>query len=76
MIHLAFNWHFRFAYCIQMGGLGLKTIYYWQFHIWRDLFCHLPTKKGNKNLAEAHQTSEEMVENNETSNQEDETQFN
>jgi hypothetical protein len=27
-----------------MAGLILKSIYYWQFHIWRDLFCHLPKK--------------------------------
>ena len=44
MSHLTY----RFAYGVQMAGLGLKSVYYWQFHIWRDLFCHLPKKMISK----------------------------
>ena len=44
-----------------MLGLGLKIIYYWQFHIWRDLFCHLPIRKNSKNSAEENLKKEELA---------------
>ena len=50
----------RFAYGIQMAGLVLKMVYYWQFHIWRDLFCHLPIRKNSKNSAEENLKKEEL----------------
>ena len=38
-----------------MTGLLLKVIYYWQFHIWRDIFCHLP-KESQQNTPETDDT--------------------
>ena len=57
---------FRIAYGIQMFGLALKMVYYWQFHIWRDLFCHLPIKKNtrwtaNEQLNGEEPEAEEMI---------------
>ena len=43
-----------------MLGLGLKMVYYWQFHIWRDLFCHLPLKKNSKNDTKENLEIEEI----------------
>ncbi len=55
---LFFFFQSRIAYCIQMAGLLLKSVYYWQFHIWRDLFCHLP-KKCSRELAPTNSKMEE-----------------
>jgi hypothetical protein len=41
-----------------MAGLLLKSVYYWQFHIWRDLFCHLP-KRCSRELAPTNSKIEE-----------------
>ena len=42
-----------------MFGLALKMVYYWQFHIWRDLFCHLPIKKNTRCTANEQLNGEE-----------------
>ena len=54
----------RFAYGIQMAGLVLKMVYYWQFHIWRDLFVPLAfksKKRSHRRLEEDGPDGEESV---------------